>query len=230
MLTFSQKRDIDSLPKYTDEYIFVKPGDSVVIQLNEIALIPKPKFNSKEDIRYYLCFRKKVYKAYPFAKLASERLDSLNARLERIDSKGKRRKYTKLVQNYIEGEFTDQIKKMTTTEGRILIKLIHRQTGKTAFNNIKGLRSGWKAFWYNTTANIFKLSLKSEYLPETVNEDFLIEDVLQRAFLDGKLQPQKSKLDFDFIEVIASKKAKINVEEYKLMFSKMKKKRKKKKS
>ena len=230
MLTFSQKRDIDSLPKYTDEYIFVKPGDSVVIQLNEIALIPKPKFNSKEDIRYYLWFRKKVYKAYPFAKLASERLDSLNARLERIDSKGKRRKYTKLVQNYIEGEFTDQIKKMTTTEGRILIKLIHRQTGKTAFNNIKGLRSGWKAFWYNTTANIFKLSLKSEYLPETVNEDFLIEDVLQRAFLDGKLQPQKSKLDFDFIEVIASKKAKINVEEYKLMFSKMKKKRKKKKS
>ena len=230
MLTFSQKRDIDSLPKYTDEYIFVKPGDSVVIQLNEIALIPKPKFNSKEDIRYYLWFRKKVYKAYPFAKLASERLDTLNARLERIDSKGKRRKYTKLVQNYIEGEFTDQIKKMTTTEGRILIKLIHRQTGKTAFNNIKGLRSGWKAFWYNTTANIFKLSLKSEYLPETVNEDFLIEDVLQRAFLDGKLQPQKSKLDFDFIEVIASKKAKINVEEYKLMFSKMKKKRKKKKS
>ena len=163
LLTFSQKRDLDSLPQNADKYIFVKPGDSIVIQLNEIALLPKPKFNSKKDIRYYLWFRKKVHKVYPFAKLASERLDTLNARLERIDSRRKRAKYTKLVQNYIEGEFTDQIKKLTTTEGRILIKLIHRQSGKTAYNNIKGLRSGWKAFWYNTTANIFKLSLKIEY-------------------------------------------------------------------
>ncbi len=228
-LTFSQKRDLDSLPKNIDEYIFVKPGDSLIIQLNEIALLPKPKFSSREDIRYYLWFKKKVFKAYPFAKLASERLDSLNSRLERIDSKSKRRKYTKLVQNYIEGEFTDQIKKMTTTEGRILIKLIHRQTGKTAFNNIKGLRSGWKAFWYNTTANIFKLSLKTEYLPETVNEDFLIEDILQRAFRDDKLEAQKSKLNFDFIKTIADRKAKVNVEEYKLMFAKMKKKKKNKK-
>ena len=229
MLTFSQKRDIDSLPKNIDEYLFVKPGDSIIIQLKEIALLPKPKFNSKEDIRYYLWFRKKVYKAYPFAKLASERLDSLNVRLEKIESKSKKRKYTRLIQNYIEGEFTDQIKKMTTTEGRILIKLIHRQTGKTAFNNIKGLRSGWKAFWYNTTANIFKLSLKTEYHPETTNEDFLIEDVLQRAFRDDKLDAQKSKLNFDFIKAIASRKAKINVEEYKEMFAKMRKKKKKKK-
>nr|WP_319810411.1 DUF4294 domain-containing protein [Polaribacter sp. PL03] len=229
ILTFSQKRDVDSLPKNIDEYLFVKPGDSIIIQLKEIALLPKPKFNSKEDIRYYLWFRKKVYKAYPFAKLASERLDSLNVRLEKIESKSKKRKYTRLIQNYIEGEFTDQIKKMTTTEGRILIKLIHRQTGKTAFNNIKGLRSGWKAFWYNTTANIFKLSLKTEYHPETTNEDFLIEDVLQRAFRDDKLDAQKSKLNFDFIKAIASRKAKINVEEYKEMFAKMRKKKKKKK-
>jgi hypothetical protein len=170
-----------------------------------------------------------VYKAYPFAKLAAERLDSLNARLDRIDSNRKRRKYTKLIQNYIEGEFTAQIKKMTTTEGRVLIKLIHRQTGKTAFDNIRGLRSGWKAFWYNTTANVFKLSLKTEYHPATINEDFLIEDILVRAFRDDKLEAQGSKLVFDFIKIIAANKAKINVEEYKLMFAKKKKKKKNKK-
>jgi hypothetical protein len=225
ILSFSQERDFDLLPKNIDEYIFVKPGDSLVIQLKEITLLPEPKFTSKEDIRYYLWFRKKVYKVYPIAKLASERLDTLNARLGRIDTKRKRRHYTKLVQNYIEGEFTAQIKKLTTTEGRILIKLIHRQTGKTAFDNIKGLRSGWKAFWYNTTANIFKLSLKSEYHPENTNEDFLIEDALQRAFQLGKLQVQESKLNFDFIQVIAIKKARINVEKYKLMFAKMRKKK-----
>jgi hypothetical protein len=125
----------------------------------------------------------------------------------------------------MEGEFTDQLKKMTKTEGRILIKLIHRQTGKTTFDNIKELRSGWKAFWYNTTANLFKLSLKEEYQPESVNEDFLIEDILQRAFQNDQLQYQSSKLKFDFTQIITEKKAEINVEEYKNMFAKMKKKK-----
>lgn len=223
-LGFAQKREVDSLPRNLVDYILVKPGDTLTISFNEISLLPKPKFKSTEDVRYYLWFRSKVFKAYPYAKLASERLDSLNNRLSKISSNSKKRKYTKLIQQYIEGEFTDQIKKMTRTEGRILIKLIHRQTGKTAFDNIKGLRSGWKAFWYNTTATLFKLSLKDEFHPESVNEDFLIEDILQRAFQNDFLEKQETKLNFDFSKIILDKKATINVEEYKRMFAKMKKK------
>jgi hypothetical protein len=225
---FSQKREIDSLPKNLEDYVFVKPGDTLTIQLNEFSILPKQKFNSKEDIRYYLWFRRKVIKVYPYAKLASERLDTLNSRLEKIKSNSKRRAYTILIQKYIEGEFTDQIKKMTRTEGRILIKLIHRQTGETAFNNIKGLRSGWKAFWYNTTANVFKLSLKEEYRPEVVNEDYLIEDILQRAFQDGVLKKQEAKLNINYIKAIKERKAEINVEKYKEMFAKQKKKKERK--
>jgi len=213
------------MPKSLDDYILLKKGDTLTIKLEEFSILPKHKFKSQEDLRYYYWFRRKVFKTYPYAKLASERLDSLNARLSRIKKRSKRKKYTRRIQKYIEGEFTDQIKKMTTTEGRILIKLIHRQTGKTTFENIKGLRSGWKAFWYNTTANIFKLSLKDEYHPELENEDYLIEDVLQRAFLDEKLPEQKSKLTFDFIKISSEKKGYIDVEEYKKMFSKIKKKR-----
>jgi hypothetical protein len=227
-IIFSQKRETDSLPTNIDEYIFLNPGDTLTINLKGFVLLPKQKFKSRVDMRYYLWFRKKVFKAYPFAILASERLDSLNVRLGRIKSKRKRKKYTRQIQKYIEGEFTDQIKKMTTTEGKILIKLIHRQTGQTVFNNIKSLRSGWKAFWYNTTANIFKLNLKTEYHPESVNEDFLIEDILQRAFQDEQLKKQKSKLNFDFNKIIMIKKAEIDVEEYKRMFAKMKKKKDKK--
>lgn len=224
---FSQKKEVlDALPSNMEDYVFVKPGDSITITLNEISLLPKQKFKSKEDIRYYLWLRRKVFKAYPYAKLASTRLDSLTTRLLRIRSKRKQKKYTKQIQKYIEGEFSDQIKKMTRTEGRILIKLIHRQTGETAYDNIKELRSGWKAFWYNTTATIFKLSLKYEYHPESVNEDFLIEDILQRAFRDGLLKPQKTKLLFNFDKIIQKNKVEINVEEYKTMFAKIKKKQK----
>ena len=222
---FAQKREMDSLPKNLEEYIIVKPGDTLTIIFDEISIFPKHRFKSSEDIRYYLWFKTKVFKAYPFARLASQRLDTLNNSLDRIKSNSKKRKYVKLIQEYMEGEFTDQLKKMTKTEGRILIKLIHRQTGKTTFDNIKELRSGWKAFWYNTTANLFKLSLKEEYHPESVNEDFLIEDILQRAFQNDQLQYQSSKLKFDFTQIITEKKAEINMEEYKKMFAKMKNKK-----
>ena len=63
------------------------------------------------------------------------------------------------------------------------------------------MRSGWKAFWYNTAAGLYKLSLKDEYDPVNNEEDYLIEDILQRAFVDGVLEEQSSKLDFNYLEL-----------------------------
>jgi hypothetical protein len=198
-LVFSQEnKNKDSIP-LSERYI-VFEGDTLLIELDEVMLLKKLKFETSYERRYYYWFRKKTLKAYPYAKLASERLDTLNARLDRIKSKSKKKQYTRRIQNYLEGEFTDQLKKLTRTEGRILIKLIYRQTGSTTFDLVKGLKSGWKAFWYNTTASLFKLSLKDIYDPENVEEDYLIEDILQRAFVDGVLEEQPSKLNFNFIE------------------------------
>lgn len=200
---FSQVEEKDSIP-ITERYI-VFEGDTLLIELDEILLLKKLKFETSYERKYYYWFRKKVLKAYPFAKIATERLETLNVRLENIKSKRKKKQYTKRIQKYMEGEFTDQLKKLTRTEGRILIKLLHRQTGIVAFDLVKDYRSGWKAFWYNTTANMFKLSLKDEYNPLNNNEDFLIEDILQRAFVDGILEEQPSKLNIDYIELSSRK-------------------------
>lgn len=216
-------------PLNLDDYILIKRGDTLNINLDEITILPKHKFKSAIDVRYYYWFRTKVFKAYPYSVLASQKLDSLNIKLSKIKKRRKKRKQVRKTQKFLEGEFSEQLKKMTKTEGRILIKLIHRQTGKTVFQNIKDLRSGWKAFWYNTTANLFKLSLKTKYNPIEENEDYLIEDVLQRAFIDSRLKATPSKIDFDFPKIAASKRGEINVEVYKKMFKKKRKKRKKKK-
>ena len=184
----------------SERYI-VFEGDTLLIELDEILLLKRLKFKTNYDRRYYYWFRKKTFKAYPYAKLAADRLEVLNERLANIKSKRRKRQYTKRVQKFLEEELTSQLKKLTRTEGRILIKLIHRQTGETAFELVKDLRSGWKAFWYNTTANLFKLSLKDTYDPENIKEDYLIEDVLQRAFIDGVLEEQKAKLDFNYLEL-----------------------------
>ncbi|WP_347173729.1 DUF4294 domain-containing protein [Polaribacter uvawellassae] len=220
LTTSSQVKD--SIP-LSEKYILIKIGDTLTIDLDEVKLLPKTKFKNREDINYYYWFRKKVYKAYPYAILASKRLDTLNARLLKIKGNRNKRKYIKIIQRYLEGEFTDQLKSMTRTEGRILIKLIHRQTGKTTFDQIKELRSGWRAFWYNTTANLFKMSLKTEYNPETINEDYLIEDTLQRAFIKERLIEQKPKLKIDLDKMYQDFKGYVDVEEYKRMFAKAKK-------
>jgi hypothetical protein len=201
---FSQEETkTDSIP-LSEKYIVFK-GDTLLIKLNEVQLLKKLKFKTDYERRYYFWFRKKVIKAYPYAKLGAERLDVLNERLSKIKSKRQKKKYTKLIQKYMEGEFTNQLKKLTRTEGRILIKLIYRQTGETAFQLVKNLRSGWKAFWYNTTAKLFKLSLKSIYDPANNKEDYLIEDILQRAFIDGVLEEQPSKLNFNYLDLSEKK-------------------------
>jgi len=195
-VAFSQNKDSLDLSTYT-----LFKNDSLVTSLDEVLLLSKLKFKSYNDKRYYYWFRKKVLKAYPYAKLASKRLEVLSSRLDSIPSKRKKRKYTKRVQKYLEKEFTPQLKKLTRTEGRVLIKLLHRETGKRTFDLVKELRSGWKAFWYNTTANIFKLSLKDEYDPINVKEDYMIEDILQRAWRDNLIDLDEPKLDFDYFRI-----------------------------
>ncbi|WP_397362953.1 DUF4294 domain-containing protein [Olleya sp. R77988] len=185
------------------EYIIIE-GDSIPhtsIYLDEIMLLDKLKFKNKEDRRRYLILRRKTIKVYPYAKLAADRLNALNTKLKTLKKKRHKKKYAKKVQKYIEEQFSEELKKLTKTEGQILVKLIHRQTGKTAFNLIKELRNGWRAFWYNSTASLFNISLKRQYDPKNVEEDYLIEDILIRAWQNGQLKLVKSPLDFEYLKL-----------------------------
>jgi len=177
-------------------------GDSIpTVELNEIVILNKLNLGNSEDRIRYLILRRKVLKVYPYATLAADRLEHLNRRLAILQKNSEKRRYTRMIQKYIEGEFTDELKKLTRTEGQILVKLIHRQTGVTTFDLVKELRSGWRAFWYNTTANMFEISLKREFNPMDVQEDYLIEDILQRSFQSGLLPRENSKLDFNFADL-----------------------------
>jgi len=188
----------------TTNYYYIIKGDTIpreFIDLEEVILLNKLQFTSKEDRRRYLILRRKTRKVYPYAKLASERLITMLERLETIKRKRNKKKYTKRVQKYIEEEFSDKLKKFTRTEGQILAKLIHRQTGRTSFELVKELRTSWRAFWYNTTANLFDISLKEKYDPFKNKEDYLIEDILERSFQENILERQESAFSIDFFEL-----------------------------
>lgn len=185
------------------DYYYID-GDSIpvsIIDLDAVVVLNKLKFDTKEERIRYLILKRKTIKVYPYAKLAAERLVALNERLETLERKSDQRRYARIIQKYIEDEFSAELKKLTRTEGQILVKLIHRQTGKTTFELIKELRSGWRAFWFNNTARVFDISLKEEFNPLAVNEDYLIEDILERAFQNGQLERQKSAFPIDYFDL-----------------------------
>ena len=179
-------------------------NDSIIqktVLLEEVVVF-KQKLDP-EAKKQFLILQNRVYKVYPFAKTASERLTTLNKNLEKFDNNHDKRKYFKIVEEYINNEFKEKLKKLSRKQGQILIKLIYRQTGTTTYDLIKNYKSGWKAFWSNTTASLFDLNLKEKYDPKEVNEDYLIETILSRAFNRGSLVEQKAFYPVDVYELDA---------------------------
>ena len=176
--------------------IYIIEGDTLTnpyVDLSEVVVLPSIKFSSYDDYVAYYHLQRRTLKVYPYAKLAAERLTILNQRLAKIKRKRAKKSYAKQVERYLEGEFKDELKKLTRTEGRILIKLIHRETGFTAHELIKNLRNGWRAFIYQTTAKMFDINLKSIHNPAEVEEDALIDYILQKAFAEGTLKTVDKK-------------------------------------
>ena len=187
-------------PKDTNKmgYILTE-NDSILndtIQLPELVVF-KEKLDP-EAKKQFMILQNRVYKTYPYAKLASERLTVLNKGMASLSTNKEKKKYFKIVEDYLSNEFESKLKKLSRKQGQILVKLIHRQTGTTTYDLVKNLKSGWKAFWSNTAASMFDINLKAKYAPYDVNEDYLIETILVRAFESGRLQNQKPAAPVDY--------------------------------
>jgi len=151
-----------------------------------------------EARKQFLILRNRVYRTYPYAKTASDKLNFLNQSLSKLKSKREKKKFLKITQEYIENEFEERLKKLSRKDGQILVKLIQRQTGQTTYDLVKNLKSSWKAYWYRKVAKLYNIDLKSEYKPFLVEEDFWIETILYQAFKEKKLIEQSPKQSIDY--------------------------------
>lgn len=194
--TFAQEVKKDSIKSET----YSEENDTILgdaIELEEV-IISKNKLDA-ESLKQFHLLQNRVYKVYPYAKIASERLVALDKNMSKMKTAKEKKKYFKIVEDYIETEFTGKLKKLSRKQGQILVKLIYRQTGRSTFDLVKDYKSGWKAFWASNTAKLFNINLKSKYAPYDVNEDYLIETILVRAFKSGRLveQPSANPVDYD---------------------------------
>ena len=170
----------DSVP------MVILPGEKTPqpsIGLDEVVVYQPVQLKSYEEMKKYMLLRRRTLKVYPYAEMASKRFTTLKERLERMDNRRKKKRYAKLIEKYLEGEFKEELKKLTRAEGQILVKLIHRETGITTHALVKTYRNGFRATTYQFTAKLFDIDLKTEFDPTKVEEDLWIEDILLRSGL-----------------------------------------------
>jgi hypothetical protein len=146
------------------------------VNIKEITVFPKRKFKNRREYRRYTRLVRNVKKAYPFALIARHELQIMNDSLQYISGDKERRKFIKSYEKEMFRRYESGLRKLTFSQGRILIKLIYREIGNTSYNFVKEYRGSFSAAFWQGVARIFGSNLKSTYDPQ--GEDYEIEQIV----------------------------------------------------
>lgn len=154
-------------------------GDTVLhIYLQQITIKPPYKFKSRRERRRYSRLVRYVKKVYPYSQIIKVKLYEIHSALDTMKSERKKKAYIKRKEAELKDEFEGQLRRLTFTQGRILIKLVDRETGATTYAVIKELKGSMSAFFWQSVARLFGSNLKSEY--DAAGDDKMIEDIIIR--------------------------------------------------
>lgn len=132
-------------------------------ELENVYISNLPPDKLAKVLEKYNRLRNAVYVTYPFARTAGVTLNDVAAQLEKIDSKKDRKKYIKSREKELKAQFTDPLSNLSVYQGKVLMKLINRQTGNNCYNIIKEYKGSIDARVYQTVAFFFGSSLKQDY-------------------------------------------------------------------
>ncbi len=158
-------------------YQKIVDGDTLyVLPLDEIEV--KSKYiRKKRHLRRTNRLIRYVKKVYPYAKLAGQKLIEYDSLLKNAETNSQRRKLMRQAEDEIKEEYGDELKKLTFSQGKILLLLIDRETGDTSYELVKDLRGSFSAFFYQTFARIFGFNLKIQYDPNGKHR--MIEEIVR---------------------------------------------------
>ena len=146
------------------------------VEIKEVTVYAHPLFPRKSDFRKYERLIYNLKKVYPYAVIVRKRLARVDADMQNIDNEDGRKEYLKKVEKDVFAEYEGAVRDMTITQGRLLIKLIDRETQNTSYTLIKDYRGKVAAAFWQGIARIFGTNLKEEYDP--YGEDALIESII----------------------------------------------------
>jgi len=149
-------------------------GDTVpVINLQPVYIVADYPYKNRKQYEEWTRLKYNVKKVYPYAIIAAARLKEYERILEKMPHDKSRKAYMKVAEKALKEEFEPQLKQLTVSQGRILIKLIDRETGHNSYELVKELRGNFSAFMWQGLARLFGENLKEEYDPK--GEDAGIE-------------------------------------------------------
>ncbi len=163
----------------------VEQGDTIL--LTEIPSIDIISFSDNKERWRYQILKRKVLKVYQYAIYTKQKLEEIENKLDSISRKRKKKKHTKKVAKFLKEELGQELKKLTRTEGNILVKLIYRETNRSTYKLLKQYRGSVNAYFWQTMAKIYDNDLKQEYDPLNNREDMWIDHIIKQAKLEGKL-------------------------------------------
>ena len=166
------------------EFIIADEDTIIISKLPEVEILAFKDYDEK--LRYYI-LKRKVLKVYPYALKAKKRLVAIQVGLDSLPKRRHKKRYTKEVANWVKEEYAEQLKTLTMSEGRILVKLIYRETQITSYELVKSYRGRFNAFFWQTLAKFYDNDLKARYYPINNREDMLIEHIILQAKLEGKI-------------------------------------------
>ena len=181
-IVVKEREKLAEQPKPTGfklSFIITDNGDTLpVVSLQPVSISETRKFANKREERKWSRLKRDVAKVYPYSKIAGKKLKEYNDLMT-----GKTEKEQKVLlrkaEDDLKKEFEGDIRNMTLNQGRILIKLIDRETGNTSYGLVKDLRGSFQAFFWQSLARVFKTNLKSSYDPNNNSEDKMIEDIIE---------------------------------------------------
>lgn len=146
------------------------------VEIKEVTVLAHPRFTKKSDYRKYERLVYNLKRVYPYAIMVRTRLSQVNDAMKDIKTEKERKDYMKSVEKDVFAEYEGDMREMTITQGRLLIKLIDRETQNTSYTLIKDYRGKFAAVFWQGIARIFGTNLKVEYDP--FGDDALIEAIL----------------------------------------------------
>jgi hypothetical protein len=152
-------------------------GDTIpVMYLDEIYIWGNKSFRNSAESRQWERLVRNVKRAYPYAKLAGIKFNEYNLKIANVKNENVRKTMMKQAEDEIEAQFGDELKDLTITQGKILLKLIDRQTNNCSYDIVKDFRGRFRAFFYQSFARLFGYNLKVKYDP--LGDDADIERIV----------------------------------------------------
>lgn len=170
---------------YSQEEIIPRSGARLQVKIEGndtifLAYLPDlwvfPAFKDRKQEQYYWKLVRDVKRTLPYAKIVAKELSETNKLLMQMPNDKERKKYLAQYEKDIYKKYEPELRKLTLSQGKLLIKLIDRECNNTSYDLIKMYRGSIRAFFYQGFARIFGANLKSKY--DAYQEDKILERVI----------------------------------------------------